>query len=308
MVTALAFDYFARSGVEIAVIEVGLGGRLDATNLLTPELTVITDISYDHVEILGSSLKKIASEKAGIIKSGVPNLIGPLPKPAEDVIHETCRMEGAPFHKLGSGSYTVHRGSLTLDYHSGGFRFRRLTPSLTGLHQLRNCALALKAATILKRNGLKLSAAAVRRGVTSTEWPGRFQIIERPGKPLLILDVGHNAGGVAAFVESFRLKFPGRKAHVIAGFVKRKRHQEIFDCLSGIAESYALVPLRTRRSTDVRELLDAINWRGVPVGKFGSVRRAYERLVKSTTADDIIVIIGSHYLVGEFLASGAQRV
>jgi dihydrofolate synthase/folylpolyglutamate synthase len=275
--------------------------------VLVPCLTVITDISYDHVEILGSTLRKIASEKAGIIKPGVPNLIGLLPDAAKDVIRETCRDTGAPFCELRKRSFQIDRRQLALAYHSNGFQFQKLKPSLQGLHQLRNTALALEAAGILKRSGIKLTSKAIRRGIESTYWPGRFQIVEKPGRPLLVLDVGHNAGGVAAFVDSFRLKFPGRKAHIIAGFVKRKRHHDMFDSLSQVAESFALVPLRTRRSSEVSELLTTIDWQGIPVRRERNVWVAYKRLLNSVRPDDIIVIIGSHYLVGEFLASGGVK-
>jgi dihydrofolate synthase/folylpolyglutamate synthase len=230
-----------------------------------------------------------------------------LPSPAEEVIKQTCRTAGAPLFKLRKRDFEIDSRRLTLDFVSASFRFRNLEPALIGVHQLRNCALALEAASLLKERGIKLTRRAVEQGVRSTYWPGRFQIIKRPGRPLLVLDVGHNAGGVAAFVDSFRLKFPGRKADIIAGFVMRKRHDEMFASLSHIAQSFVLVPLKTRRSSDPGELMATIRWRGVPVRKDRSVLVAYERLLKSASPDDIIVIIGSHYLVGEFLASGGDR-
>ncbi len=299
--TALAFDYFAHCKVDIAVIEVGLGGRLDATNILHPELTIITDISYDHVEILGTTLRKIAREKAGIIRGGVPNLIGQLPKDAEKVIWETCSSRKAPLSRLTDSAYRIHRKELQLDFHSGELSLKNLTPALIGIHQLRNCALALKAASLLEERGTRLSASAIKRGIETTWWPGRFQLMRIKDGPQLVLDVGHNAGGVEAFAESFRLKFPGKKANMIVGFVQRKRHQEMFDALADIAQSYTLVPLKTKRSANVRELLATIRWRGVPVRRGRNVAAAYERLAELSSKDDIIVIIGSHYLVGEFL-------
>ncbi|HVP07201.1 MAG TPA: Mur ligase family protein [Candidatus Acidoferrum sp.] len=305
--TALAFDYFARCDVDIAVIEVGLGGRLDATNILHPELTIITDISYDHVEILGTTLRKIAREKAGIIRSGVPNLIGQLPNEAENVIRETCRSRRAPLFRLTRSAYRIHRRELQLDFHSPQLSIENLAPALIGIHQLRNCALALQAASLLREQRLKLSASAIKRGIETTSWPGRFQLMRLFGGPQIVLDVGHNTGGVAAFAESFRLKFKGRKANMIVGFVQRKRHQEMFDALADIAQSHTLVPLKTKRSANVRELLATIDWRGVPVTRGSNVSAAYERLAESSSKDDIIVIIGSHYLVGEFLQSHGRK-
>ena len=302
LVTALALDHFARKEVDIAVMETGLGGRLDATNVLSPLLTIATDISKDHVEILGSTIRKIAWEKAGIIKPGVPHLIGMLPEAAVKVMRDVCRKQGAPLYRLQRVDFVPHANGMNLDFKSNGLSFRRLSPSLVGTHQLTNTALVLKAIEILKKHtNLSVSKSAVKSGLTHTVWPGRFQIIEQEARPTLVLDVCHNAGGVAAFADSFRRRFPGRKAFMIAGFVKRKPHQQMFDRLSPISAGYYLVPLKTKRSTDTSEMLSNIRWRGVPVRKLGSVTTAYNKLLKLCGPDDIITIIGSHYLVGEFL-------
>jgi len=169
------------------------------------------------------------------------------------------------------------------------------------LHQLKNTALALKAVVLLQQRGLTISRKAVRDGLSHTVWPGRFQVVSRPGRPTLILDVGHNAAGVQAFVDTFRILYPLKRAHFLIGFVKRKEHQKMFDALSEIAAQYALVPLHTIRSTDVDKLIRRIRWRGRPVRKHGSVSGAYAKLLNSCSPDDIIVVFGSHYLVGEFL-------
>lgn len=302
LVTALALDYFERKGVDVAVMETGLGGRLDATNVLSPLLTITTDISKDHVEILGSTIRKIAWEKAGIIKPNVPHLIGMLPEDAVRVMRDVCRKQRSPLYRLRQADFVPHRDATRLDFKSNGLSFRSLVPSLAGTHQLTNAALVLKAIELLKKHtNLSISKSSVKSGLTHTVWPGRFQIIPRHPEPTLVLDVCHNAGGVAAFAESFQRKYPGKKAHMIAGFVKRKPHQKMFDLLSPISAGYYLVPLKTKRSTDTTEILGAIKWRGVPVRKFGSVTTAYNKLLKLCGPDDIITIIGSHYLVGEFL-------
>jgi len=176
-----------------------------------------------------------------------------------------------------------------------------------GHHQLYNAALAVKAMMILRERGLKISKRAVVDGLTQTRWAGRFEIIARRGKPTLVLDVGHNAAGVEAFVASFQNRFPGRRATIVTGFVKRKEHQKMFDSMSRIAMQYALVPLKTRRSVDLDELIARIDWRGVPCRKHGSLQSAYRRVVELSVKDDIIVIAGSHYLVGEFMAKYLSR-
>ncbi|MCK4633109.1 MAG: bifunctional folylpolyglutamate synthase/dihydrofolate synthase [candidate division Zixibacteria bacterium] len=301
VVTAMAFDYFRRAKVDVAVIETGLGGRLDATNTLQPILTLTTEISRDHVEILGQSLPKIAREKAGIIKSRVPHLIGHLPDSAEKVIRDTCRKREAPLQKLLLKDYRLYPNEMAFTYTGNGLAGKKLTTSLPGVHQLKNAALAVKAIAVLKGQNMAVSGEAVRDGLLQTDWPGRFQIIRRRGHPTVILDVAHNTTGVRAFVDSFRLVFPDRKAKVITGFVKRKEHQKMLDSLALIAEEYLVVPLRSRRGTDVKALMAEINWREIPHRSIGSLVTACRRVRKLCQSDDIIVVIGSHFLVGEYL-------
>ena len=306
VVTAMAFDYFERAGVDVAVVETGLGGRLDATNVLYPRLTITTDISLDHVEILGSTIRKIAGEKAGIVKPAVPHLVGLLPPAAEDVLRRRCRHLRAPWHCLSRSEFATHPESGLLDFTANGYRLAKLKPSLQGIHQLRNAALVLKAVTILNQDGLRISRKAALRGIAKTRWPGRFQIVRRAGTPLTILDVCHNDAGVRAFVDSFKTIFPSRKAHVITGFVKRKPHQLMFNSLAEIARQYAIVPLKTRRSVSLDQLIASVDFRHVPYKKFGSLISAYRRLAKTCSSDDIILVLGSHFLVGEFLEKRGQ--
>ncbi|MEW5795111.1 MAG: Mur ligase family protein [Candidatus Zixiibacteriota bacterium] len=304
----MAFDYFARQAVDVAVIETGLGGRLDATNVLKPALTIITDINYDHVEILGPTLEAIAGEKAGIIKPGVPNVIGLLPREARRVVAAACRERGSELVTLRHGDFSADMKQLTLSFHSDDSRFENLTPALRGPHQLRNTAVVLKAVEVLRRQGISLSGRAIKRGVEHTVWAGRFQIVREGARsPVVVLDVCHNPGGAAAFVDTFKRVFPGRKASIIAGFVKRKAHQEMIDHLARVADSFRLVPLKTGRSVDTRELVSALDWHGVPVKRFSRFEMAYDRLLENADPSDIIAIIGSHYLVGEYLSKYGRQ-
>ncbi|MBI5267449.1 MAG: hypothetical protein HY851_09485 [candidate division Zixibacteria bacterium] len=297
----MAFDHFARAGVDIAVIEVGLGGRLDATNTLDPLVTVTTDISYDHMDVLGHTLEKIASEKAGIIKSGIPHVIGLLPQAAEEVLRRTAAHVGAPLRCVDARRLTMRPDQFSLDYTTDNLEVTNLKPSLLGEHQLRNAALVLEVAAALKSVGLRLSKSAIERGIKSTEWRGRFQILARRGRPTIILDVCHNAAGAAAFAETFKHRYPGRKAPIIAGFVQKKEHQKMLDALSSVASEYHLVRLKSHRSIDLGETIRSVDFRGVPVRTYRTLGAALTALVKRTDSDDIIPVIGSHYLVGEFL-------
>ncbi len=300
VITAMGFEYFKRAGVDIAVIETGLGGRLDASNVLTPMLTITTDISLDHMEILGDTLARIAREKAGIIKPGVPHLIGLLPPEAAQVIVNRSRKVGAQLYSLRRRDFVADAEAMNIDFKYNSYAIGKITPSLVGTHQLKNTALVLRAISVLNAHGLFVSKRAAREGIRHTDWPGRFQICTLRGRPLHIFDVSHNAAGAASFAESFKAKFPGRKAYFLTGFVKRKEHQKIFDALSPIANSFALVKLHTKRSTDINELARTIDFKGVPFLRFNSLDTAYTKLLKTCGPNDIMVIIGSHYLVGDF--------
>jgi dihydrofolate synthase/folylpolyglutamate synthase len=307
VIAAMAFEYFARTRVDWAVIETGLGGRLDATNVLQPDLTITTDVGFDHMEFLGTTLRRIAGEKAGIIKPGVPHLIGLLAPDAERVFRDRCRRLGTSLIPLRPRDFRIHPDRNRFDFTANGHPVKGLAPALLGEHQLRNAALVAKAVEQLRAAGLRIPRGAVRDGLRNTAWPGRFQIIESRRRPTLILDVCHNRGGTEAFVETFRRRFPDRRAHVLTGLVKRKEHQRIFDSLGRIARGYHLVPLKTKRSIDLRQLMAGIDFGSIPVRRHGSLDAAYGRLLKTSSRDDIIAIVGSHYLVGEFLERARSR-
>ena len=283
------------------MIETGLGGRLDATNVLHPCLTITTHISRDHTEILGSTIRKIALEKAGIIKPRVPHLIGSLPGAAARVMDEVCSRQKAPLFRVEVSEGSHDRDNIRLKYKGKRVNLTGVSLPLRGEHQLRNCAVALKAVDILSERGFAIKKTGVKKGLEGIGWAGRFQVIRKNGNPTLVLDVCHNDSGAAAFAETFAREFPGRKTEIILGLVKRKEHRRIVRSLSSIAKGFSLVPLKSRRSTDIRELMTDLDWKGVPVRKYGRLGTAYSHLLKSADSGDIISIVGSHYLVGEFL-------
>jgi len=299
--TAMALEQFARRKVDIAVMETGLGGRLDATNVLSPTLTLTTDISRDHVEILGRTIKKIAWEKAGIIKPGVPHLIGRLLPEAVEVFRRECRLRKAPLEKLSKSDYRIDAKKMQIHFRSNGMTNNNICPALYGYHQLLNAALVVKATSILRKSGLHITAREISQGISNTDWPGRFQILTMKNRPVHLLDVAHNLSGIKAFVQSFKRCFPARKGAIVTGFVKRKEHQKIFDLLSEIASEYILVPLNNRRSVKPEEMAEKINFRKIPASTYRSLSSGYRNLLNRTQSDDVIIVIGSHFLVGEFL-------
>ncbi len=301
--TALAFSYFAKRKVDLAVVEVGLGGRLDATNTLSPLFSIITDISYDHTNILGNTLTKIAWEKAGIVKRKTPVIIGSmLPEPRREIIR-VCNYRRAPYYYVRPSTVQRNNGNSHFDYGANSHRLTGLKTSLPGKHQLKNAATAIRAAELLRDFGYGITARDIRLGLKDTVWAGRFEILREKGLPTIILDVGHNRAGVKAMSECFREMFPGRRAKIIAGFVRFKNLFETVKYLFPIAEEVELTWLDTYRSTDPNDIAPLFPKNRFPVTVSNSLTASARRIIKESKRDDIIIIGGSHYAVGEFMAN-----
>lgn len=266
-------------------------------------MVVITDIGIDHVEILGPTLKDIAGEKAGIIKDSIPTVTGLLPAEAGRVIRTVCRQRGSLMAPLRKEDFTVDTPNGALDFEADGLSLQNVRPALHGKHQLTNTALVLKTIAQLRRRGFRIPKRAIEAGLRTVDWPGRFQIIRNgAGSPTVVLDVCHNDGGARAFAATFAGQFPGRRARFLLGLVKRKEHQAIVDSLSKVAELFWLVPMNTKRTIDVKQLADTLDWHGVSIRRSAGLGSGWRGLLKLCGPDDIIAIVGSHYLVGEYLS------
>ena len=274
IMTALAFDYFASRGVEFAVLEVGLGGRLDATNVVNPRVSVITSISYDHTAILGKTLTEIAREKAGIVKPGIPVVTAPQHEEALTVIRETAREKGAPLTVISpelefrvasrrsqaSGlKFQVSQKSQNLDSQVFTLEAGDLQPvtwhlglPLLGHHQLVNAATALAAIAVLREQGIAISDDAIPDGLSSVRWPGRFEILER--EPLLVVDGAHNADSARQLVETLHSLRPHTPIHLIFGASNDKDLEGMFAELLPHAASLILTRSHNPRAADPVQL------------------------------------------------------
>ncbi len=304
--TALAFCHFADRKVDLAVVEFGLGGRLDATNTLVPLLSIITDISFDHTNILGETIKKITYEKAGIIKKGIPVLTGILPLGARNEVARVCCKRKSPLLRLMPKNFIMNGRPFGFEYEGNLLSVRNLQSSLPGDHQVKNAALAVRSTECLMESGFKITRLDIINGLKKTDWPGRFEILKFRGKPTVILDVGHNPAGVKATVTCFRKMFPGRKADLVIGFVRFKSLAEIVGTLQRIARRVEIARLDTYRTTEPSEIARHFS-RGIPVVTSNSLVESARRLIHSARNDDIVIICGSHYAVGEFLA-GKKKI
>lgn len=302
--TALCFDHFAAERVDIAVVEVGLGGRLDSTNVLTPLVSVITTISSDHTEILGNTLAQIAVEKAGIVKPGGKLALGVAAGEARRAIMDIARERGAEVSLLGRAARFTPTG-----LGEGGTAFRLRTrrfegaarTPLLGTHQARNAALAALAAELaLPDRPADAMGRAIESGIAATRWPARAELI--PGDPPVLIDVAHNLEGARALAETAAALFPGKPVVVVAGFSRDKAHQAILSALGRVAGRFVLTEFAGERATPAETLLRAAPARHIDCEAIPAVPDAVERARSWARASGgAVLVTGSFFLVGEAL-------
>ncbi len=310
LTTAIAFLYFAEEGVDLAIIECGLGGRLDATNVVEPVVSVITSVGLDHQAYLGHTLSQIAYEKAGIIKTGCPLVIGPLPEEALKVVQKRAQERSAPLWRFGE-KFRVFpcRGGL---FYQGEHQLPRLALSLKGKFQRINLGLALKTHELLEKAGFPFEEALVRRALKKVVWPGRYERFKVPR--LVILDGAHNIEGLRALQES--LQEDGiERYHLLFAASNEGEEKPYFDMLRlmlGRAEKVFLCeppgPRHPVRLEDWQEKLqdfDMHAWRC----EFILVRAWEEALEKALLENTPpLVVTGSLYLVGKVREALQRRI
>ena len=301
---ALAFEFFAQQKIDIAIIEVGLGGRLDSTNIIHPLLSVITNIGLDHMDMLGDTLEAIAFEKAGIIKDSTPVVIGEVLPQTKAVFLEQSRVAHAPIYfaeeEITIESFQHDDFCLNIQYlNSRTTQTEVVSTDLTGLYQLKNVRTVLCALSQLERIGLNINKAHVKQGLANTKQltglMGRWEIIRE--KPALILEVAHNVDGIKAMLLHIeQMNF--QKLHIIIGVVKDKDLQNITSLLPLEAQYYftqAAIP----RALNASILQQSAHASGLYGSVYENVNKAIEQALTNASKDDGIVVCGSIFLVGE---------
>jgi dihydrofolate synthase/folylpolyglutamate synthase len=294
--TAMAFQYFREQGVDLALLEVGMGGRLDATNVVIPEVCVITRIGMEHTEHLGRTLERIAREKAGIIKEGVP--VWTVEQPALPVIRERCQALGSPLRVVGK-DLRVEREPSGLE----GQRIRitdggahEYEVGLLGTFQAENAGLAYGVVQELRRRGWKVSETAVRRGLSKAEWPARMQVVSR--YPAIILDATHTVEGARRLRESVEELFAGRPLTLVIGILDDKDLGGIASQLGPLCRRVVATEPATERGRAAEEVAAAFEAVGeVKVVK--PVAEAVRTAISMSRAHDVVLITGSLYTAGE---------
>lgn len=305
--TALAFKYFSEKRADVVVAEVGMGGRLDATNVLVPEVAAVTRVGLEHTRYLGATIQEIAREKAGIVKDGIPVVTCERRPDALAVIASTCRKRKAKLRVIGKdfevSNVRVSMNGTAFDY-SGQRRLRGLRVRLLGGFQAENAAAAIAIAEELAGSGLFVTDDAIRRGLMSARWPGRLDIVSR--KPLVIFDGGHNPDGVEASVRALE-QLGATPLTFVLGCMEDKDARGIVKALAPHAAAIISTSARSKRALPA-DRLDAIvseEFHG-PRGRFAVSEEALAYALEHMTGRGVCVI-GSLYLVGEAMRWWGDR-
>ncbi len=302
--TALAFCAFARERVDYAVLETGLGGRLDATNVVSAPVVAITSIGLEHQAQLGRTLPAIAAEKAAIITTGAFVVCGEMPRAAREAVVRRCREKEAILVKIGDDIlYAMMRQSpkgSVLRFNGTCGEYGDIFLPFAGRHQASNCAISIGLVEGLKRRGAVLPPALVRGGIASAQWPGRLQVLRR--KPLLVVDCAHNPAAAKAIASSVKEIFPGRRWCLVLGILRDKNIGMICEALLPLAAAVVATKVPSDRSAEAAEVARACRSRTrAAVMESKDLREALSlahRMVSAGTADSIF-LAGSTYLVGE---------
>lgn len=302
LTTAMAFKYFAEQHVDVAIIEVGLGGRLDCTNIITPDMCIITNISFDHTQFLGNTLEKIAKEKAGIIKSGIPVVIGETSTETRTVFQNKAAGTHAPITfaedeslvedwKTGTDGYRIYQ---TKDY-------ANLKGELGGLYQIKNTNTILTAIRQLKQIGYTITEQDVRNGFANvcklTGLMGRWQIIET--SPKVICDTGHNVGGISYIVEQLKHE-TYKHLHIVIGMVNDKDISGVLSLLPKDAYYY-FTQASVKRALPAEEMAQKAYAANLQGSYYDNVQTALEAAKAKADKDDLIFVGGSSFIVADLL-------
>ena len=298
LLTAIAFWYFRENKADYAVMEVGMGGRFDATNVVMPVVSVITNVAMDHMQYLGNTLQEIAREKAGIIKKGTKLVLESQKKDAMDVLLETAEKEAvteikiADMHDVTECRY--ENGRQYFSYQ----KYKNLEMAMLGVHQYENAAAAILAAEIfLKDRGISDEKAEyyIREGIKKTRWEGRMEILSR--EPFFMVDGAHNGNGVAALAESLRTLFPGEKFHFVMGVMADKNYEEMIEELLPLALDFKTVTVESERALAAQELSEKIRAKGICDA--GLLHSFDELMPGRLDVAHKTIAFGSLYFVGE---------
>lgn len=307
LVTALAFAYFADQAVDLAVVEVGLGGRLDCTNVITPEVCLLTRIDFDHTHLLGRTLRDIAREKAGILKPGVPAFSVEQHPDVEAVFREVADAVGCPLAFLNKeiefserfGASVEGRPQMRVCLFTDHSRFEHVAVPLPGEHQAGNCGLALAAVDALRHHGLKLEDPRLHAGLAATRLPGRMELVWH--RPKILVDGAHNAASITTLMKSVGAHVPYDSMVCVFGCCEDKDVPTLLDCVALGGDKIIFTRAKgVPRAADPEDLQREFNERSGKMSQVApTVPEALNLAARAVGRDDLICVTGSFYVVGE---------
>lgn len=298
--TAMAFAYFARENVDIAILEVGMGGRLDATNIIRPLVSAITNISLEHQFFLGSTLLEIAEEKAGIIKKGVNTITAATQPRVTRLFRDICAERGAPFYRVGK-DIGYRRTQKGFNYYGINKKIKDICPTLKGEFQNRNSTLAIGILELLEKKGYKFSGEDIKTGIEETTWPGRIQVLSE--SPLIVVDGAHNPEAAGVLTKTVKNNFKYNRLILVLGVMADKDINSIIDGLTSLANYIICSSPVYFRSASPEDLHRVVSKQGKRTEIKKTLPEAINRAKKIAGKKDMILITGSLFTVGEALTA-----
>ena len=299
LMTAAAMLWYAEEGCDIVVLEVGLGGRFDATNVISrPEVSVIMNIGLDHTKILGDTVEKIAAEKAGIIKAGCPCVLYQQSDSVTQVIRQRCGEVGAELHIADFSAIKTEFDSLEGQVFT--YKGEAYAIPLLGAHQLKNAAVVIETAETLRRRGWKLPHEDVEHGLYAVSWPARFEVVS--DGPCFVVDGGHNPQCAQTVAENLKKYFPGCRRVLLIGVLADKDYRSLADILAPEADEFVCVTPNSDRALPAEELAQVLRPYGKPVTVCESIKEGVSAAIDAAGKDGMVCAVGSLYMVGEIRA------
>ena len=304
LTTAMAFYEFGRQQVDIAVIETGMGGRLDATNVVVPILSIITNISLEHKSYLGSTIAAITAEKAGIIKSGIPVISGVAQKSARMVVEKIAAGHEAPLFLKGRDFQVRRSGSGSFSYTGIDHQWKGMQTGLAGAHQIDNAALVLAACEVLMRGQINLSQEQIQYGLTNNRWPGRLEVVSE--RPYVVLDGAHNLMAARRLSNFLQTALDGRRITMVAGILDDKPYQAILKDLVAPCSRLIITQPKIDRALAPEILQAAAGPLIEEIEIVSDVGDAVHHAIATSGPNDAVCVAGSLYVVGEAKAALQQ--
>lgn len=297
LITAVGFEYFTRKGCDIVVLEAGMGGALDSTNVIeTPLVSLFTAIGMDHKDQLGDTVEAIAKTKAGILKKGTVAVFNGDEAAALPVIEEACKMLQIPLTVPERNTLKIEKSDLTgstFNYKS----YKGLRVGLSGIHQVHNAIAVIEVVEVLRKRGMDVPDAALSYGLTHVRWPARFEVLSK--NPLIIFDGAHNLNGVTRLRENMKRYFPNKKFIILMGVMADKAYGPMLDLLMPLcAQFYAVTP-NNPRALPAESLAEEVQSRGIPAKAIPLTFDGIQAILRDLAEEDIFLIMGSLYMYGD---------